>query len=282
MLDDESTVITAPGVSRSDTQIHWAKQEWDKGERSFRQSVALLCGIIESESRNFTAEKMEPIAAEFRACFARQRASNRRDFAQSLQDLLNTRHATLLADWQRELAIPAAGYVQEATSRFNASTDEIIRRVKGLPAISPEPQAGGTEISLLPAEGRLAQRVTPVRASWFRKRMLRQAAWQLRIGVESSIGALSRKLIEQIQQRSVGVRDRLHHRLNQAFADASEFPAGNFQPLAIEDRDNTPVLFAAEQTASQGAVLLPFGWAVAPLPVLRCGSSQAIGGGRRR
>jgi hypothetical protein len=114
MLDDEVVLARAPDASESRDRFQRAKRDWEKAERAFRQSVAVLCGIVESESRSFPEAKMPLIEAELRACFVRHRASSRRDFAQSLQNLSSQKCAELVAIWFRELANPAETYVQDS------------------------------------------------------------------------------------------------------------------------------------------------------------------------
>lgn len=274
MLDDELMVMKAPNTPKLDERLDWAKGEWEKSERAFRQSVGVLCGIIEGESRIFPDGKMAGIDGDFKVCLVSHRTSNRKDFAQALQDFVNKKHEEIVADWWRELGNPAAAYVGDSILRFNTRTNEIIRCVTGMPTIPPEPEIGQTEESLAQTEVGPGQEHR-VRAGWFRRRMLRYAAQQLRTDVEVSVDVLCRRLVKRIQCRAANVRQSLHRQLDQALADVTEFSVRNIRQRESEYPENASLSLAIELPASKSTVSFPLEPAVDQIGILCHGTLLA-------
>jgi hypothetical protein len=257
---DESIAVKTPEKPSSGHRIDWAKEEWEKSERAFRHSVALLCGIIESESRSFPEGKMIRIEAGLRTLLARDRALSRRDLARFLQDRVNGAHAEIVADWWCELGSPATAHAQESIVRFHASVNEITRQVRGVSSGAIETQLGEDEGPLLSTA--VGEGLRLVRPGWFRKHILRQAISQLRTDAEATVTALGRRLIEQIQRRAACVRTSLRQQLDQALVDARE----------SERSEGVHLLFAMEQPACKSAMLLPLGPPIGRLGILCHGS----------
>jgi len=268
MLDHELGIAGAPNESKRGERFNRAKSEWEKAQRAFRQSFAVLCRIVESESRSFPEAKMPLIEADLRACLVKHRDSSHKDFAQSLQDLVNQKYAELLAAWWRELADPAAAYVQDSISRFNDSGSDIVQRISGVHPIDSGLRTGQAEGPLLPMRDAVHSR-SQIPEGWFRRRMLRRALSQLKADVEITVNRLGRMLVEQIQHRAATAREMLQYQLETVLSDAMKSTAPDSHTV------EGPLLCAIAEPAS--TVLLPCAPAVAGhvLARGRCGPEQS-------
>ena len=253
MSAEELVVVRGGTAPKFGDRIHRARTEWEAYERAFGQSVALLCGIIESESSRFPDEKLNRVEAELSDSVFQHRAAGRADFARLLQEAVNEKNVELVAAWRRDLGIPAAAHVRDLILRFSNYTDEIIDRI-----IPPELHVVETEDASLLLGVDPRQQLPPVSVSWFRKRTLHRVAWQLKATVAVSVNRCGRKLIERIQERASAVREQLLRKLDAALESAMQCALAN-PATNSECRACLPPPFkASQQIDIKGAVLVSF------------------------